>query len=459
MIDLKQYKKFHFIGIGGIGMSALAEILLDQGCAVSGSDMKQSDITDHLASLGAQIHIGHREENLGNADVVIYTVAIPKDNPEYALAVVKGIPLFTRAELLGELMRQKKYSIAVSGAHGKTTTTSMISLILEHAGFDPTLLVGGNLPEIHGNVKIGKSDYLVTESCEYQDSFLSMKPGVAVILNIAEEHLDYFVGGLPQIKRSFETFANLVPTNGKIIAGWQNEHVRDVLKGLDRNIITFGLGKGFDYYADNIVFNEWGMPSFDAYCRGEYLGSAQLKIPGKHNVANAMAALACTHSLGAPVEEILRTLEDFTGTKRRFEFIGHLPGGTLLVDDYAHHPDEIKATLEAASNIPVEKVWCIFQPHTYTRLRDLMGDFTDAFVNADVVVLAKVYPAREKDIYGVHSDDLYRNIRAKYPNKEVYYFETFPEIADFVKENVGPRDMAMTMGAGDIYHVLDLLRE
>lgn len=458
MIDLEKYKHFHFIGIGGIGMSALAEILLSEGYEVSGSDMKQSDITEHLVSLGAVIYEGHREENLGDADIVIYTVAIPEDNPEYRRAIVKGIPLFTRAELLGELMRRKKYSIAISGAHGKTTTTSMISLILEHAGFDPTLLVGGNLPEIHGNVKIGQSDYLVTESCEYKDSFLDMRPSVAVILNIAEEHLDYFTGGISQIKSSFEQFANLVPTNGKIIAGWANQYVRDVLKGLDRNIITFGLGVGYDYYADNIRVNELGMPAFDAYCRGEYLGSAQLKVPGEHNVANAMAALACTHSLGAPADKILDTLANFTGTKRRFEFIGKLPSGTLLVDDYAHHPEEIRATLKAARNIPADKVWCIFQPHTYTRLRDLMTEFTDAFQDADVVVLAKVYPAREKDIYGVHSDDLYRNIKEKYPEKEVHYFGTFEEIADFVRKNVGAHDMAMTMGAGDIYKVLDLIK-
>lgn len=459
MIDLEKYKHYHFIGIGGIGMSALAEILLSEGYRVSGSDMKRSEITDHLASLGAVIHEGHRAENLEDADIVIYTVAIPESNPEYSRAVVKGIPLFTRAELLGEMMRRKKYAIAISGAHGKTTTTSMISLILEHAGFDPTLLVGGNLPEIHGNVKIGRSDFLVTESCEYKDSFLDMRPSVAVILNIAEEHLDYFTGGISQIKSSFEQFASLVPTNGKIIAGWQNEHVRDVLKGLDRNIITYGLGIGYDYYAENIVFNELGLPSFDAYCRGEFLGSAQLKVPGEHNVSNAMAAMACTHSLGAPVDKILETLSSFTGTSRRFEFICKLPAGTIIVDDYAHHPDEIRATLKAAKNIPVEKVWCIFQPHTYTRLRDLMGPFTDAFQDADVVVLAKVYPAREQDIYGVHSDDLYRNIKQKYPEKEVYYFDTFEEIAEFVKSNVGPHDMAMTMGAGDIYKVLDLLQD
>ena len=457
MIDLEKYRHYHFIGIGGIGMSALAEILLSDGYKVTGSDMKRSEITDHLASLGAEIFEGHEAENVDGADIVIYTVAIPKDNPEYSRAVVKGIPLFTRAELLGEMMRRKRYSIAISGAHGKTTTTSMISLILENAGFDPTLLVGGNLPEIHGNVKIGRSDYLVTESCEYKDSFLDMRPSVAVILNIAEEHLDYFTGGISQIKSSFEQFASLVPTNGKIIAGWQNQYVRDVLKGLDRNIITFGLGVGFDYYADNIEFNELGLPSFDAYCRGEYLGSAQMKIPGEHNVANAMAALACTHSLGAPADKALETLAGFTGTKRRFEFIRKMPSGTLLVDDYAHHPDEIRATLSAAKRIPAERVWCIFQPHTYTRLRDLMREFTDAFQDADVVLLAKVYPAREKDIYGVHSDDLYRNIKKKYPGKEVYYFDTFEEIADFVKKNVGEHDMAMTMGAGDIYKVLDLL--
>ena len=458
MIDLEKYRHYHFIGIGGIGMSALAEILLSEGYTVSGSDMKRSEITDHLASLGAEIFEGHAAENVEDADIVIYTVAIPNDNPEYSRAVVKGIPLFTRAELLGEMMRRKKYSIAISGAHGKTTTTSMISLILEHAGFDPTLLVGGNLPEIHGNVKIGRSDYLVTESCEYKDSFLDMRPSVAVILNIAEEHLDYFTGGISQIKSSFEQFASLVPTNGKIIAGWENEHVRSMLKNLDRNIITFGLGVGYDYYAENIEFDDMGMPSFDAYCRGEYLGSAHMKVPGEHNVKNAMAAIACTHSLGAPLDKIMETLANYTGTKRRFEFITKLPAGTLLVDDYAHHPEEIRATLSAAKKIPVEKVWCIFQPHTYTRLRDLMREFTDAFRDADVVVLAKVYPAREQDIYGVHSDDLYRNIQKKHPDKEVYYFDTFEEIADFVKKNVGERDMAMTMGAGDIYKVLDLLQ-
>ncbi|MDO4482367.1 MAG: UDP-N-acetylmuramate--L-alanine ligase [Bacillota bacterium] len=457
MINIKEHKHFHFIGIGGIGMSALANIMLSKGCEVSGSDIKPSDITDNLKSLGATIFTSHQGSNVDGSDAVIYTAAVSDENPEIVRAKECGIPLYSRADLLGSLMQDQPYSIAISGTHGKTTTTSMVSLILEHAGFDPTILVGGNLPQINGNVKIGSGDYFVTEACEYRDSFLSMRPNVEIILNIDSDHLDYF-NDIEHIARSFSKFASLVPEDGLVAAYAANAFVAGVIKNLKCNVVTFGFGTVFDYGADEIKFDSNGYPSFNVYHKNELLTSIHLSVPGEHNVSNALAAFACTHSLGAPVEKIKETLEAFTGTQRRFDSVGNTAKGAKIIDDYAHHPTEIKATLKAATNVPHKKLWCVFQPHTYTRTLALFEEFAAAFSDADAVVLADIYAARERNIYKISSEDLANRIKERCPEKQIEYFDSFEKIADYISENAGEDDLVITMGAGDVYKISLMLK-
>ena len=457
MIDIKEFKKFHFIGIGGIGMSALAQILLDRGYQVSGSDIKPSDITDNLSANGAIIYSKHEASNVTGCDVVVFTAAVSDENPEITQAKIEGIPLLSRADLLGILMQDQTHSIAVSGTHGKTTTTSMVSLILEGSGFDPTILVGGNLPQINGNVKIGKGDFFVTEACEYRDSFLSMRPNVEIILNIDSDHLDYFKN-IEHIANSFSRFASLVPKNGLVVAYAANVFVAEVIKNLDCRVVTFGFSSAFDYSAEELRFDSNGMPSFNVYHKGIFLTRIQLAVPGEHNVSNALASFACTHSLGAPVEKIKETLEAFTGTQRRFDSIGTTVKGAKIIDDYAHHPTEIKATLSAASNVPHKKLWCIFQPHTYTRTLALFDEFASAFTKADPIILADIYAARERNIYKISSEDLANRIKTLYPEKQVEYIETFEEIAKYVSENAEKDDLVITMGAGDVFKISHMIK-
>ena len=455
MINLTDFKNIHCIGIGGVGVSAIAEILLSRGYSVSGSDMKQSEITDRLAEKGIKIYIGHARENVENADLIVYSAAIAEENPEIIRAREKNIPLASRAEILGVLMDEFENSIAISGTHGKTTTTSMVSLILEHANLEPTILVGGNLAEIGGNVKVGHSKFFVTEACEYRDSFLQLRPRIEVILNIDSDHLDYFKD-IDHIVDSFDRFTKLVPEGGKIIAYDANPFVAKIIRGIP-GTITYGYNEKCDYYIDQVEFDDNGMPAFELNFQGEPLGSIKLNMPGEHNILNAVAAFACCHQLGVEVPVIVDTLENFTGTQRRFDVIGTTSNGVRIVDDYAHHPTEIKATLSAASNIHSNRLWCLFQPHTYTRTLALFDEFADSFADADVLVMAKIYAAREKDIYKVSSKALAEEIMRKHPEKEVYYFDTLEEIADFVKEKAEPNDLVITMGAGDIYKVGEMV--
>ncbi|MBQ3123635.1 MAG: UDP-N-acetylmuramate--L-alanine ligase [Firmicutes bacterium] len=457
MINLSNINHAHCIGIGGIGLSAIAEILLERGCTVTGSDMKESDITDKLIKKGAHIFLGHRDRNVEGAQLVIYSAAVSDENPELVRAKELGIPCVSRAEALGALMDEYENSIAISGTHGKTTTTSMVSLILKDAGLDPTILVGGNLAQIDGNVSVGRSEYFVTEACEYVDSFFSLRPKIEIILNIDSDHLDYFKD-IDHIVRSFDEFAGLVPEDGTIIAYDGNPFVRSVVDKFE-NVVTFGYNESCTYYATEIKFNENGMPGFMVNSKGEELGRVQLSIPGEHNILNALAAIACTKMLGAPMETIVKTLEAFRGTERRFDVIGTTMGGIKLVDDYAHHPTEIKATLAAAKNVPHKKLWCLFQPHTYTRTLALFDEFVDAFKDADKIVLAEIYAAREKNIYKISSRELAEAIIEKHPYKSVAYFKDFDAIADYVLSDADEGDLVITMGAGDIYKVAEIILE
>jgi len=457
LINLSLHKQIHCIGIGGIGLSAIVEVLINRGYFVTGSDMKESEITDKLIAKGACIFLGHRAKNIDGADLVVYSSAIANDNPERVRAKEMGIPSITRAEMLGLLMKDYKNSVAVSGAHGKTTTTSMISLILEDAKKDPTILVGGNLEQIGGNVKIGEGEYFITEACEYMDSFLSLKPKIEIILNIDSDHLDYFKD-IEHIVRSFKKFTKLVPENGEIIAFDGNPFVHSIINELD-NVITFGFNESCTYYGTDIDFGLVGMPRFTVNYKGKKLCKIQLAVPGEHNILNALAAVACCNYLGIEIEAIVKTLEAYKGTQRRFDLIGITKDNIKIVDDYAHHPTEIRATLAAAQKIPHKDLWCLFQPHTYTRTMALFNDFADAFALADKIIMADIYAAREKNVYKISSKDLVSEIKKRNPGKEVYYFANFDEIANFVVNNAQSEDLVITMGAGDIYKVAEIIIE
>lgn len=457
MLDIKEYKHIHCIGIGGIGLSAIAEILNSQGYTVSGSDMKSSEVTENLIRQGITVYIGHHADNVKDADLIVYSAAVSPENPEIVCARENNIPVVTRAEALGSLMSEYGTSIAVSGTHGKTTTTSMVSLILEKAGTDPTILIGGNLPEFNGNAKIGHSSYFVTEACEYMDSFLSLRPRIEIILNIDSDHLDYFKD-IDHIVRSFDQFAHLVPAGGYVVAYDANPFVASILQKLDSDrVITFGFNSASTYCASNLTFDSSGYPEFDVVKGGETLAHLHLSIPGEHNIANALAAFATCHTLDVDPAIIAEVLAVFRGTQRRFDVIGTTADGVNLIDDYAHHPTEIKATLKAAQQMPHNKVWCLFQPHTYTRTMALFDEFAESFEDADILCMAEIYAAREKNIYKISSRELVRKIRTQDPSQQAFYFETLEDIARFVRDNAMPGDTVITMGAGDIYRIADML--
>ena len=454
-MDFNKYKHVHCLGIGGIGLSAVAEILADRGHIVSGTDIKPSKVTRHLECLGIKVYTKHEAENVEGVDAIVYSAAVSEENPEVIRAHELGIPIFSRAEVLGMLMDDYEYSVAICGTHGKTTVTSMTSLILRNANFEPTILVGGNLPQINGNVEIGEKKYFVTEACEYMDSFLELRPNIGVILNIDSDHLDYFKD-MDHIVKSFSTFASRIPEDGVIIAFGDNPFVRSILRTYS-NKITYGYSESNDFYAENIEFNENGFPVFDIYRKGEKISSVELSVPGEHNVLNAMAAFVTASYLNVDTKVIVDTLKEYSGTNRRFDFHGSTPNGVKVIDDYAHHPTEIKATLAAARNVKHNKLWLIFQPHTYTRTKALFDEFVDAFDDTDVVILTDIYAAREKDIYNISSYKLMNAIKLKFPEKPVYYVKDFEDIVKYIEKFAGKDDIVMTMGAGDVYKVGDML--
>ena len=395
----------YFIGIGGISMSGLAEVLMKEGFTVSGSDSKESPLTDHLSSLGAVIFYDQSISHIPQGtDVVVYTAAIHPEHPEIVDATKRNIPLLTRAELLGQLMRNYKTAINIAGTHGKTTTTSMVTEILLAADTDPTISVGGILPTIGGNIRVGGSNLFVTEACEYTNSFLSFYPTMEELIN-----------------------------------------------GLDCEIITVGHGESCDYRASNISYNEFAQASFDVTdASNTTLGHIQLSVPGEHNVYNALAAVALCKKLNLSMDAIAAGLLNFHGTQRRFEKKG-VVNGITIIDDYAHHPQEITATLTAAKKYPHKKIWCIFQPHTYTRTKALLTDFAKALSLADEVVLAKIYPARETDDLGISSDNI--RVLLEQAGTSAHYFETFEEIEKFILQHAASGDLVITMGAGDVVKI------
>lgn len=447
-----KHKKVHFIGIGGISMSGLAEILIKKGFKVSGSDMKSSPLTDKLSSLGVEIYIGQSKENINSdIDLVVYTAAISDDNPELLRAKELNIPIMIRAEFLGQIMKGHKYNIAISGTHGKTTTTSMLSTIALSANLDPTILVGGELDIINGNVRVGHSDYFITEACEYKRSFLKFFPYIGVILNIDKDHLDYYKD-IDDIESAFIKFAKLIPDNGYLVCCSDDKKMKDIISSVSCNVITYGIESG-TLRAKNISYDEKGCATFDVYKSDELILSVKLNIPGRHNILNSLASIASSLIIDIPKGKITEGLENFKGAHRRFEIKGKKDGITVI-DDYAHHPTEIKATLNAVQNYPHKKVYCVFQPHTFSRTLSLYKEFAASFDKVDELVLADIYAAREKDTHKVSSNMLAKSIADRgVPCKNIHDFNS---IVSYLKGKLKSGDILITIGAGDVFKVGDM---
>jgi UDP-N-acetylmuramate--alanine ligase len=449
-IDFNKPEAIHFIGIGGISMSGLAEILIEEGFTVTGSDANESDLTRHLEAKGAKVAYGQRAENItDDIDVVVYTAAVHPDNPEFISAREKKLNILTRAELLGQMMKNYENAIAVSGTHGKTTTTSMITEVLLSADTDPTISVGGILNSISGNIRVGGPDLFVTEACEYTNSFLSFYPTTEVILNIEADHLDFFKD-LKEIRHSFRLFAEKLPENGLLVINKDIEHMEDIIDGLPCKVITFGKDQESRYQAHNIRYDDLARASYELAVDGNVIDTITLGVSGEHNVYNSLAAAAVCSELGISLEMIKKGLKRFTGTNRRFEKKGEISGVTII-DDYAHHPQEIRATLETAKHYPHKKLWVVFQPHTYTRTRAFLDEFADSLSLADEVILADIYAARETDNLGISSKDIVERIEKK--GVKVHYIPSFEEIETFILQNCIHGDLLITMGAGDIVKV------
>lgn len=443
MSQLKPGSLIHMIGIGGISMSALAHMLLDFGYRVSGSDAKSSNLTDALVESGANIMIGQAADNIQNPDLVCYTAAISQDNPELCQAKKLGVPVIERSVLLGALMELYPCPIAVAGTHGKTTTTSMLSLVLLAAKTDPTILVGGELPQINGNFRIGKGKHLAFEACEYVDSFLHFKPFLSIITNVDEDHLDYF-SDINHIISSFQKFATLTHPSGCIIVCSDDKNSREVVQNVDKKVIFYDIkDKNADYTAGEVEISDTGLPSFTVYHKEKPLVQLSLQVAGKHNIQNALAVTAAADFLGLSMDAVKEGLEAFCGTKRRFEKVGTCQGCDVI-DDYAHHPTEIKATLTAAKGMPYGEVWTVFQPHTYSRTKSLLKEFAQVLSLSDHILIADVYPARELYDGTIHSCDL----AALIPN--AIYMSDMNAIARYLKEHIQEGDLVITMGAGDV---------
>ena len=446
--NLSKNSHIHFIGIGGISMSGLAHIAISDGYKVSGSDRTKTSITDKLEAEGAIIYEGHNKDNINGADLVVYTAAVKMDNPEMKAAVDNNIRLIDRAEFLGALMKGYKNAVGVAGTHGKTTTTSMLAHALIYADTDPTISVGGELDLIDGNIRCGNSDMFVTEACEYTNSFLKFFPTIALITNIEEDHLDFFTG-IEMIRESFRAYAELTLGVGSVVAYGEDDNIKLALKDSDLDIITYGFGEENDYYAKNVEYTA-GYPSFDVYSNGKFVTHVSLNVTGEHNILNALATIAVCCLLGIDADIASKGIETFRGTHRRFEKKGVINGATII-DDYAHHPTEIKATLKAAKSFEPKRILCIFQPHTYSRTRTLWNDFLTAFDDADELILTHIYAARE--VYDGKTDpdrlanEIYeRGIDAK-------YMDDFKDIENYIKETAEPGDIIFTMGAGDVTEI------
>lgn len=445
--QLKSFKKLHFVGVGGSGMFPLVQILLAQGHEISGSDNNPGDTIDQERAMGVKVTIGHAAENVADAQAVVYSAAIMQDNVELVEAKKRGIPLIERSEMLGLLTRRYNNCVCVSGTHGKTTTTSMLTHLMLAADLDPSAVIGGKLNAIGGSGRAGKSDSMVVEACEFVDTFLHLSPDISVILNIDEDHLDYFKT-LENIIRSFRRFCEL--TSRTVIYNGDDENSKKAVEGLDKKLISFGMSSSSDYYPENIVWQNGAHCEFDLMHGGEKLTSLTLNVPGEHNVLNAVAACAAAIEAGADISTLNAGLAAFTGVHRRFEILGKVNGITIA-DDYAHHPAELAVTLRAANKLGFKKVWAVFQPFTFSRTAILLDEFAKALPIADRVVMSAIMGGREINTYGITTADLAEKIPGS------VWFETFDEIADYVLKNAEEGDLVITLGCGDVYKCAKLM--
>lgn len=454
--ELTQVKKIHFIGIGGTSMSGLAHIALHKGFEISGSDMRPCIYTEKLEKEGHRVIIGHHAENIpDDCDLVVYTPAINESNPELQEAKRRGLPLMQRKEFLGWLTSLYPCTIAVSGTHGKTTTSSMISMMLLNAGLDPTISVGGTIPEIDNNYRVGSSEYFVTEACEFVDSFLHSVHRIAVILNVEEDHLDYFKGGIEQIRASFLKFAQIVPEDGLLILYGDDPNLSFIKEECRCKVLTFGLGEHNDYIVTDIEYNSVGQPTFSVLKQGRLLGRFSLSIPGRHNATNALAAIICGDYLGIPLESIQNTLHEFKGARRRFEFRGEV-NGIKVFEDYAHHPTEVEITIEACRNYKHRKLWVVFQPHTYSRVYYFFDQFVKALGTCDFLVMNDIYSDREANAWGVSSEMVSQAVTEKYGTPAVT-ISKFEDIVAFLADRLQPGDLVLVAGSQSINKVAFML--
>ncbi len=439
-------KNVHFVGIGGIGMSGIAEILLSQGFSISGSDLAKTDITDRLSSIGMKIYIGHSAENLKEADVVVYSSAVNIENPEVAAAIQRKIPVIKRSEMLAECMRMK-YGIGIAGTHGKTTTTSMVGLVLTEAGIDPTIIVGGKLSGLGGtNARLGKSEFIVVEADEFDRTFLQLTPSIAAITTLEKEHLDTYKD-LDDIKTAFVQFANKVPFFGFVVLCLDEPALQDVIPLINKKIFTYGISPQADIQAVDISHKE-NQSTFTVVYQGAELGKITLRIPGLHNIKNSLVAVCVAKELGVDFETIKRALEKFAGVYRRFE--KKYDNDIMVIDDYAHHPTEINATLSGVRGGWKRRLIAVFQPHLYSRTRDFYAEFGRSFLNSDVFICTDVYPAREKPIEGINGS-LIADTAKKFGHKHVYYEPDKTKVPELLQKIYKKGDIVITMGAGDIW--------
>ncbi|MBQ2938379.1 MAG: UDP-N-acetylmuramate--L-alanine ligase [Clostridia bacterium] len=452
--NIKKFKNIHMIGIGGVSMSGIAAILTNWGFNVTGSDWTQSESTDKLNAMGIRVTIGHDLEGVTNSDVVVYSAAIKKDDPEMLEAERLSIPTIERADFLGELTRCFKDTICISGTHGKTTTTSMVSLCFLEALKDPSIQVGAFLNSIDGNYKVGNSEHFIIEACEYVESFLKFSPKAEIILNIDNDHLDYFKT-FDNIKNAFVKYVKLLPDDGVLIVNGDDSNCLDLPQYTKAPVITYGINnKNVDFYADNIVFDNDGFPEFDVYKNNEFFCKIKLSVLGNHNVLNALSCISLCDYYGISKDDLKNALAKFTGAHRRFEFKGKINGASIY-DDYGHHPTEIIATSKSVNNKKHNESWVVFQPHTYSRTKNLLDDFANSLLNFDNIIVLDIYAARETNSYNISSEDLVNKIISL--GKDAKYIPNFDECVSFLKKNVKENDIVLTLGAGTVTQIGPML--
>ena len=454
--ELKQYKRIHMIGIGGVSMSGIAEILKHWGFTVTGSDASVSENTEKLMKSHIPVTIGHNIEDVEKADLIVYSAAVQKEDIELVRAKQLNIPIIERGTFLGKLTKAFRNTICVSGTHGKTTTTSMVAMCFLEACKDPSIQVGAYLKAIDGNYRVGSSEYFIIEACEYVESYLKLFPKTEIILNIDNDHLDYF-GTLENIIHSFGNYIRLLPDNGLLVINWDDNNCMTLTKNTKAKVVTYGIeNTSANFIARNITFNDNGFPSFDVYYNNTFYKTINLSVPGKHNIMNALACIAVCHEYGIDKEDMKNALHKYTGAHRRFEYRGSF-NHVNVYDDYGHHPTEIKATANALKQKQYHESWVVFQPHTYSRTKNLLNDFADALTNFDHVIITDIYAARETNTYDISAKDLVEKVQSL--GKNALYLPDFNEIVKHLKQNAKPSDIILTLGAGTVTNVGPMLIE